>query len=1237
LSVLLQLAALIAVPLTAQAAESTPWATEEQAAALMADMRAFFEGSEVRLPGSEGNLAMEAKVDRIFAESGLEHGEIRFRAPTFLPGRTMLSVEGQEPVRLLPMHPTLIRPGNFKQDEFSAKLVYLGKGTQEDLLRVTGVPLDGAIALMEFTSGNRWMRFLRFGVRGFIFIEPERYFHTDAVAKIYGTEVSVPRFLVARTDGNTLRDAVRDSADALEISVSADPSRWKNGWMRDLWVLIPGRDETLEKEVVVITAPLDSNCVVPELATGAQAGANLYLLMRMLETFHESPPARSVLLAAVNTRTQAYRGHRMLAWHLLMPSEDIEQTRDLIVTDIRLEELYVETYSSEELRLDGTRDDEDEIYLLELRRLTDDSTGKIVTLKDPVVDLARRDVNQIKAEQLKLKRRDLTEVERDSQQRALQVRRTNHVNVLTLFNKVGITNTLSNLSETERDILRTYVRQVREDNRAFATLNRRDLEISKANDAIKQTLAGRRVAFMISLELDWLTRDIGFSTSQVWGRDKWGVPFGRKTTAIAEKMRAVREGRKQGLLRDTLTNVGGLTEGHYFPALKDNIPMQTRLFQWAHQTPAFAMLNVYTKPGRSFTPADNMQSLNALNVAEIFAYLPPLLRAALDDETITTPSELPKPDARRGVGAFRSVRIKAHKFDEFSAAVVPSLPVAGSVVIMRDRGENIIAGDVINRYFTLTDERATGVLHGLREAYSDREIPFSAFHFDDDFRTVDHVVDAGDAHISASSNVRATEWHKVLALFRCEEHDIYVREDPSLVAAAAISPGSYLLLDARRNSAPRKYGFSGFSTPLSEKLGPQEVAPGAVFVEPQSRFKLLTNAKRLALNADETDPTGAGYGAPEGLDRDFFRAAATDMAYLNRHRLTAMRGVSDRLAERFIAQGEGHLERMRDATSRSDHLAYLRALYEALGLQVKAYRRISAVTNDMLKAVVFYMALMLPFCFFLQKLLFKTVRIEAQMGIFILLFVMTYVIFRQIHPAFRIAQAPEAMFVAFVMGALGLFVIWILHNRFEGEMQLLFQAHTAAEAADAGYSAVGQQAMLIGVTNMKRRRIRTALTAGTIVLITFTILAFTSISKSLSPTIIPKEAFAPYTGIMYHWPIAVMDESSLQVFRDLFAGDAEIVVRRWLVAPSRSTAVHERTLMPYHAGSPGSDRGAKIEAILGLPVADDGFVQKMPLIGDSRFFSSDDADEAVIAASVADVLNITPDDLADARIQLWQH
>ncbi len=42
---------------------------------------------------------------------------------------------------------------------------------------------------------------------------------------------------------------------------------------------------------------------------------------------------------------------------------------------------------------------------------------------------------------------------------------------------------------------------------------------------------------------------------------------------------------------------------------------------------------------------------------------------------------------------------------------------------------------------------------------------------------------------------------------------------------------------------------------------------------------------------------------------------------------------------------------------------------------------------------------------------------------------------------------------------------------------------------DVGYSTVTQKAMLIGVNNMKRRRVRTMLTTATIVLIAFTMLA----------------------------------------------------------------------------------------------------------------------------------------------------
>lgn len=1209
--------------------EGSSWTTEAEAATLVAEIHEFFKGAEVRLPGSPGNLAIEQKVAGTFEESGFEHGEISFRAPCFVPRKTTLSLAGHDPIRLLPMHPTLFRPGNFIQRAFSADLVYLGRGTEKDLMNVKGLPLRDAVALMEFNCGNEWQRLLRFGVKGFIFIEGDKSSRSDSVSKVYSTEVAVPRFFVSRQDGAVLKNALSQAGKAVQVNIHSEPSIWENRFLRNLWVFIPGSDKELEKEAILIFAPIDSNCVVPELRVGAQSGANLCLLMRIFDEFRLRPPARSVILAAVNAHTQKFLGERMLVWHLLASGEDVEAARDVMAADIRIQELIARTYSN--LHLDGKHDEFDEGFLVKLRTLLDKSTGKFITLKDPVVTLARRDVSQLKAQQLDLATEGLSDAELEKRRQALEEKRCEYVNVLTLFNKFGIQTTLSGLSSEEREILKRYVREIVENNRVSAELNRGDLEISKNNSAIRNVLAGRSIPLVIGLDFDWQDTRIGFSSGDYWGDWKWPFQFGRNAVRIATEMKAIQEEGKKNLLVDTMTNLGGMLEGHFFPILsaEKSLWPQLSFFHAAGWTPAFSLSNVFTDGGPAFSPVDTFENLEPGNVAEIFCYVPEFLRDLLSDSKVTTPSELEKPSGiMPGIMPLWSVRIKSFKFDEFSSAVLPSIPVPGSVVILYDSGNAIVAGDVVNSYVSLTDERALTDFVGINS----RELCTSAFHFDKNFVNVDHAIDAGEVHERVNSNLVKSD-QLILVLFECEEFPIYERHDPSLISAVQIGVSSYHILDAQRNSAPRKYGFTGILSEVSGKRMPQDWwGPGAVFIEPRSRVKVLTENKRLALNAGEAVPDGEGYGTFPKMGPDFFRAAAADMSRLNRERMAKLRGVSDELVDNFLKQGDKKLRQIHEAEIEHDHIGYLRALYEALGAHVKAYQQVTATTNDMLKAVVFYMALMIPFCFFLQRLLFKTVKIEAQMGIFLALFILTYMVFRMIHPAFRIAKAPEAMFIAFVMGALGLFVINILHGRFEGEMQLLFHTYTAMDESEVGYSTVGQHAMLIGVNNMKRRRIRTTLTTGTIVLVTFTMLAFTSISRRLSPTIITTAKFAPYTGIMYHWPGTTMDESTMQVFKELFADRGKIIVRRWLLAPRRKSEWEQEKPQPLHVEAPHSGRSINVEAFLGLPAAEDGFLEKMPLISGGRFFSSDDADEAVVPASVAETLGITPEKLHDSRI-----
>ncbi|MBI3986450.1 MAG: FtsX-like permease family protein, partial [Lentisphaerae bacterium] len=1052
------------------------------------------------------------------------------------------------------------------------------------------------------------------------FIGQDRYERFDALSKVHASEVAVPRFFVAPAEGARLKEAA--AKGPVSIRVRAEPSRWENRVLRDLWVLIPGRDPDLAREVAVITAPMDANSVVPELAAGAQAGANLYLLTRLLEQFKTQPPARSVLLAAVNAHTQNFRGERMLAWHLL--AADFEKTRDVLSADRRTQRVYVDYYS--QLKLDSVTNATDEAMLIDWRTQFDDNTGKNLTVKEPIVARAKRDVNRLKLEQVDLVRLKLAKPEFDKKRAELEAERTHYVKVLTLFNKVGIQTQLSQLSAQEFEILKGYVRWIIDFNRASAEQNEKDLELDKRNGAIRDILKGRKVPFVVTLELDWDSPRLGFCSMNLDGTQRWGIRFGANATRLAGELPAVTREQKDNLFVDTMTLVGGLTERHFFP-LGDYPNVQksaVQYFQGAAATPAFSLRNVFTAHGRSFLPTDTFAALDGRRVAEGLVFVPALLRSMLEDRSLTATEELLPAS---GASALFSTQLKTFKFDELAASVYPDIPVSGSAVTLRSssaRGpyqpladDAILDGDVINGDIALTDQRAASFVYGIQDAGVT-----TAFHFDADFITVDHAIDAGNMQLKVNSNLGRGVNTLTMALFECWECPLWTTADPSLVSASPIVLSTVLPFTAKGNSSPKKYGMTGIASALSSKgVNPTANAPAAFYLPRGESVKLITPGKRLALNATEKEFEGAGFTKPGELGLDLFVQIARDMSVLNHARVRKLQDVANEFVHDFLRRGDQCMDRVKAAAARHDHLAALQSLYESLGAQVKSYQQAKQTTDDMLKAVVVYMALLLPFCFFVQKLIFKFVRIEHEMGMFALLFVLTFIVFRLIHPAFRIALAAEAIFIGFVMGALGLFVINILHGRFEGEMQLLFRSYTGG-IGDVGYSTVTQQALLIGVNNMKRRRIRTMLTTATIVLVAFTMLSFTSISKKVNPTIISRAKEVLYTGFMYHWPgKSQMDEATLTVFRHLFEKRGQVVVRRWLVANDSA---------PMRVESPSGKTG-RFEALLGLSAAENGFLGAIPLIG-GRFFSSDQADEVVISAGAASLLGLDPNRLEAAAV-----
>jgi hypothetical protein len=1362
--------------------QEVPAAPSAEARAMISEMRELFGSAGSMAPGQPGNMALEAEVARRFAKSGFATGSIPFSAPVFVPGRTVLTRTNEAPVTLYTMHPTMYRPGNFAESEFAADLVYLGKGEYEDLARVKGSQLEGAIALMDFNCGARWRDLLRFGVSGFVFIGAPSYEYADSYSKVYNTEVSVPRFFAEAESGGKLKAAclaAEKDAFAIRVDVQSEPSRFQPGELKDLWVLVPGSDPELGKEIVLFTARMDANSVVPELATGGQAAINPYLMLKMLEDFTAKPPKRSVLLVAVNAHTQAHLGERILAWHLLADSNDAAKLRGEMAREMRVARLYSENYgllklapvSLDQGRLfaaveiltqldlkrqaqrkaqrdaakDGVpaleatpaatnanaeisevdtndvldlavfeerdyreaiergvkaareeekgsffsrrmRDEKMDLALaqerqwlesmegmpyaeiLEMAQLAkpvfddeklfeswridlDSSSGQRLSVKKEIQTAAMKTKNALLQERIRATRdKQLSEAERSARLADVEQRRVDATRVLVMFNKIdfGIGRRKVRYrdiaaNEAQRTLLKRYRDELTEKFSFWQRHHRGRLEADAAGDSVRDQLGGGKVVLALTLEMTANSGKLAFSASCPGFEPSWQKNFGQFVSGIVGNLSSNRADRWTPYV-DSLNPVPGLQQVdllystdsavRYFVAAKNGVQ--------GCGTPALALKNALAGKGRVFSPGDTLEALDAQQIFDQQAWLREFLPALLNDPKMTARENLDVTlvghgatfDTSRGLW---STLLGTFAMEEMTANIVPEKALPGCMVVLYSKADPTAAanflldGDVVNCYAAMSDITGKAVVYGIAEGGGMAPL---AYQMDKNWRQVVEALDKGriQTTMQMDSNI-ARDPAKTLPMFPCREFPILDRVDPTLVGTEPITVATIWPKIGSSKSDPAKYGVHGFFLPNSV-WSHAASGPGAVYLNrkdgaaAQESLMVITEKKRCSINATPEKPEGTGYATAGELGSDLFAHTAEDMDSLNGFRRNRLKGVANSLVERFIGEGKKSLQAMDVARRAKDHGAFLQANYRALGSEIKAYLQLSAMNADMLKAIILYMALMLPFCFFIQKLLFDFDLLQHELLAFSGCFVAMYSLFRVIHPAFTVAETPEAIFIAFVLGAIGLFVTMIMHSRFKSDMQMIF-GKVGGIGDDAAYGTVGTTAMMVGIHNMRRRRVRTVLTTSTVMLVIFTMLTFSSVSQRLDPTLIRKASDAPYTGLFFHWPGGKnMDQDTVNVLRNIFSDRADVVVRRtmaltgaWPIEPVGGGRSESATNLIHG-----------IKSLVGLPSNDRVFAMSRPLVA-GRHFSADDASEIILPAKAAEAMNLSVADVGRTTLR----
>jgi len=432
------------------------------------------------------------------------------------------------------------------------------------------------------------------------------------------------------------------------------------------------------------------------------------------------------------------------------------------------------------------------------------------------------------------------------------------------------------------------------------------------------------------------------------------------------------------------------------------------------------------------------------------------------------------------------------------------------------------------------------------------------------------------------------------------------------------------VLDAGTNSSPINYGYL---LPRNPAWMSSSETCAVVFAKPGTRLRILMGAgpagkRLLLLNGTAEKPLGTGFvvGEQGGAIPFTPLRAARDMWLLDDHRARSFseHGLENPRVRQLHARAAARLAAADEALGERRYSRFLAEARAAWALEARIYPEVLGTANDVVKGLVFYLALVLPFAFFIERLLLSartTVgRIAGTTGAFVLVFLLLAVF----HPAFRVAISPLMVLLAFVILTLSVVVITLVVRRFEELMAERRAAASGVHAADVSRMSAALTAFFLGIGHLRKRPIRTTLTSITIVLLAFSVLSLAAVVQFLKQTVIPyAEQGARYEGLLLRgrqWQ--AIKTLAVEALRNEFG--ARVVPRAWYY----SALVGEQSSVALTGGR--ERKTIYLTALVGLTEAEQEVTRPQEALVAGRWLRAG-ADEAVLAGETVAALGLTPE------------
>lgn len=1164
------LAALLAGLLSAQAAAKPLPEVAEAVAA--------FSALGDRSTGTPGAAKAAQCIHDQFKALGFENvGRHAFLTPVRIHRGSSLTV-GDRQAALTPLALNAVTPDAIPPPGLCGPLAYVGQGTPSEM---SGKPMQGAIVLMDMDSGRDWRTAAALGASALIYVDREPSIKGRFQEKRELTPVNFPRFFMTADEAERLFPGYREQAASMADQQARLTSRiaWERVRAENIFCLIPGADEDLSDELVIVEAFYDSTAWAYGRSPGADEASSIAGLLHLARHLKENPPGRSVLLVATSGHAQGLAGWREFLWAI--------QAKGKYLRD--LERHQRERMNKAETVLEALRDADPLAAAL---------PGSQSPLAEAVSDELKQEAERVARELARLRlAAEGSQAQRISGLSAYRARIRQLI--------WGLPPEL--VLPAQREILAAMLPRVREAREAILQDAGQQLEALRSARDARGVVAVREVAACISLHLSSGGDGIGAFANEgfmytIRPDRNYSGSFAPISRAADQAAAAV---------------AGQGARVRFVNALRPNSlrPWQS----WLIDRPALGgeLASLANYVGISLatvndarpwwgTPYDTIGRVDLERLSRQVEFASRLIGELTRAATLLA-DERP----RLGFASLDGQTLFLRQGELF-----PDQPAPGTLIqAYQDNGMFHAMADTEGAF------RLVGV--GNKKVIVGKVI-LEAYRFDPA---------SGQALWAIDKRGTGKDAYRVKMDRLFEETRLTMFAADQMTVFNTLEPRTFEymtkinLFDARREAEPSRFWYSRIDTRESTLL--------SFYLEPGIPLKFtlsdsLLGRKMIMTNAEPGRPEGVGY-LPERwplIPRTEYHAAK-DMWALLIPRIENLEehGVVNERIRSLRQDGLAAFEAAEKAWAEHRHDDFLESSRVAWSLASRVYNDVEATQRDVLLGVLFYVALFVPFAYCAERILFGLADIRKRLLALLGILAVVIAIIYNVHPAFELTYSPLVVILAFFILGLSLLVSLIIFLRFEREMAGL-QRRTASKGAEIGRLKALGASLAIGVSNLRRRKVRTMLTTLTLVLLTFTIMSFTAVKSVREKGASPFSSRTPYAGLLMRslaW--ATLPPEAMSVVRNKFRDTALVGPRIWLEGHSRTTGAFVPLQTP--AGSENA-RG-----LVGLSPLEPRISGLERILTAGRWFGPDEERAVLLPRRMAERLGIDPAAPEGAAVSLW--